>query len=673
MFEKLVEIIAKTTEDRANDISLEDVALGRTWCDVRRYATNEPELRQAALERIDVWLRRYTRPPCDTEGRRSQWLLRDLIDCVRAGDVSALERDELDFLSAAFHLAKRMEDREGCARVRTLLTPYVNEIEIRRKILPSANGLAALSKRLHVVDTADIETAPYSAIRTIAGIVLPARGPLLKLSGHVKLFGSVQDNCTLVVENGCCSVLGYVLGRLAVTQHCDVRHNISGVAISSLGGIRARNIIDQAGVIAKAGNVQVRRVENPKLLFAGERLVVTDSIRRGNIIAPDISVQNEVLGGHLQVSRSLRADCFRATPELPLDITFRKRLASSDFGGTPTAYATRLWSQTLHLKTRILTLEALLAATDREIERLSENALFFVCSNDASEKHVDSIRKNKRRLDLIDRIIEGLLGMAYAIAERAAERALALQESGEAGLDEAGVMFRVADALLTQLGSDADGERDVYACINSMADIRENLRRGVHGNRLATTSLTRIREELRRWLDEKQRLAEYIAAADAGLHARLDFSEILQSAAEGSTPEQRLRHLLAIAQNQPPGGELAAKLASSFVSAMLRSIDKKHLATEPLRRELSQKRGEFDKKSRQLRTQHHLVVPLEETDHGEGPRVSGRFEGGVVLYADALAAGQEQPPDATRFVVPDTGEAVKTYQRRFISIVETCP
>ena len=673
MFEKLVEIIAKTTEDRANDLSLEDVALGRTWCDVRRYSTNEPELRQAALERIDVWLRRYTRPPCDTEGRRSQWLLRDLIDCVRAGDVSALERDELDFLAAAFHLAKRMEDREGCARVRTLLTPYVNEIEIRRKILPSANGLAALSKRLHVVDTADIETAPYSAIRTIAGIVLPARGPLLKLSGHVKLFGSVQDNCTLVVENGCCSVLGYVLGRLAVTQHCDVRHNISGIAISSLGGIRARNIIDQAAVIAKAGNVQVRRVENPKLLFAGERLVVTDSIRRGNIIAPDISVQNEVLGGHLQVSRSLRADCFRATPELPLDITFRKRLASSDFGGTPTAYATRLWSQTLHLKTRILTLKALLAATDREIERLSENALFFVCSNDASEKHVDSIRKNKRRLDLIDRIIEGLLGMAYAIAERAAERALALQESGEAGLDEAGVMFRVADALLTQLGSDADGERDVYACINSMADIRENLRRGVHGNRLATASLTRIREELRRWLDEKQRLAEYIAAADAGLHARLDFSEMLQSAAEGSTPEQRLRHLLAIAQNQPPGGELAAKLASSFVSAMLRSIDKKYQATEPLRRELSQKRGEFDKKSKQLRTQHHLVVPLEETDHGEGPRVSGRFEGGVVLYADALAAGQKQAPDATRFVVPDTGEAVKTYQRRFISIVETCP
>ena len=57
MFEKLVDIIAKTAEDRINGISLEDAALGRTWCDVRRYATNEPALQQAVLKRIDAWLK----------------------------------------------------------------------------------------------------------------------------------------------------------------------------------------------------------------------------------------------------------------------------------------------------------------------------------------------------------------------------------------------------------------------------------------------------------------------------------------------------------------------------------------------------------------------------------------------------------------------------------------
>ncbi len=673
MFEKLVAIIASGPGDRFTGLSLEDAALGRAWCDARKHAAGDPAKRQAVLEQIDAWLKLYRCPPCETEGRRSQWLLRDLIDRVRAGEVDALERDELDFLSRAFQLTGRVEDRASCARVRTLLAPFVNEIEVRRKILPGAHSLAALARRLQIIDTADIETAPHSAIRTIAGIQMPARGPLTKLVVHVKLFGNVPDDCTLVVENGCCSVSGYVLGRLAVTQHCDVRHNISGVVISSLGDIRARNIIDQACVVAKAGNVQVRRAENPKLLFAGQRLVVTDAIRRGNIIAPDITVQNEVLGGRLQVSRCLTAGRFRATPELPLDIIFRKQLAGSDFGGVPTPHATRLWSQTLHLKTRILTLESLLAATDREIERLSENALFFICSNPATERHIDTIRQSKRRLDLIDRIIDGLLGMPYAIAERAAERALALQESGEASLDEAGVMFSVADAVLNQLGTDAASERDVYACISSMADIRDTLRQGVPGNRLAASSLTRIREELQRWLDEKRLLAERITAADARLRSQWDFSEIIQSARGASSPEQLLSHLLETARNQPPGNPLAEKTTSNFVAAMLRSIEKKREATEPHRCELSEKRREFDQKSLQLRTQHHLVVSLEETGHGEGPRVSGRFEGGVVLYADTLAAEQDGPTENTRLVVPESGHAVKSYELQFTSIVETGP
>ena len=154
------------------------------------------------------------------------------------------------------------------------------------------------------------------------------------------------------------------------------------------------------------------------------------------------------------------------------------------------------------------------------------------------------------------------------------------------------------------------------------------------------------------------------------MRSQWDFSEFIPSATGANSPEQLLRHLLETARNQPPGNPLAAKTTSSFVTAMLRSIEKKREATEPLRLELSEKRREFDQKSQQLRTQHHLVVSLEETSHGEGPRVSGRFEGGVVLYADTLATGQDRPAEDARLVVPDTGHAVKSYQRRFTSIVE---
>ena len=493
MLEKLIAFIEDGSEDRLGEISLEDAALGRTWCAARK-KTDDGTPIQAQL---DTWVAKHRRPHWDTEGHRHQWVLRDLIDEVIAGRLTHLEKDELDFLCWAFELAGRIEQRDAYSRVRNLLQPFVNEIEVRRRELPRHSGLNALAKRIRFLDSADLENAPPARVRTIAGIEMPSTGPLLKHAGHVRLLGSIPDDCTLVVEGGCCSIMGYVMGRLAATRDCDVRHNISGVLISSMGSIRARNIIDQAYVVAKAGYVRVRRVENPKLLFAGERLVVTDSVRRGRLIAPDIDIHKEVLGGCIHVSRCLSGNRFRATPDLPIEIVFRQRLSSTDFGGVRTRDATRLWSEVLRLKTRILTLDSLIQSMDREVKHHAETALYFLCTDRMSEKHAEGIRRNKSRLEVIDRIIEGLLGMAYAIAERAAERAAVHAETGNARqADEAAVMFRVAETVLQEVDKTTTGESDIHAFIARMSDIREDFRCGVPGSRLAATSLARIREEL---------------------------------------------------------------------------------------------------------------------------------------------------------------------------------
>ncbi|MFO7976165.1 MAG: hypothetical protein R6V12_16195, partial [Candidatus Hydrogenedentota bacterium] len=476
MLKKLVEAIANTPQDGFDEISLEDAALGRTWCEAQKRRGKKSEVWEKVEAQLEAWLTKHKRPQWDTEGHRYQWVLRDLIDTVQTGDLSDLERDELDFLSWAYTLADRLEDRTAYARVRSLLAPYLNEIEVRRKEMPRRVKLRALASHVSFLETKDIEEAPPATFRTIAGIQISARGPLLRCSGHVKLLGNVPDDCTLVVENGCCSVTGYVMGRLAVTYDCDIRRNISGTVISSLGNIRARNVIDQAYLVAKAGSVHVRRVENPKLLFAGQRLVVRDTIRRGNIIACDIDVHEEVLGGRIQISRCLTGGRFRATPALPLEIIFRKHLTAGDFGGTPTNEASRLSSEVLRLKTRILTLEWVIKCLDSEIERLSENALYFILTNEATQKQADAIRRAKGRLDIIDRIIQGLLGMAYAIAERAAERSGILGRGGPDAHGEIDVMFGVADAVLTELGSMASDERDVHAFMKRVADIRDGFR-----------------------------------------------------------------------------------------------------------------------------------------------------------------------------------------------------
>jgi hypothetical protein len=196
------------------------------------------------------------------------------------------------------------------------------------------------------------------------------------------------------------------------------------------------------------------------------------------------------------------------------------------------------------------------------------------------------------------------------------------------------------------------------------------LRKPVPGSRLASASLARIREELHRWLEERAGLLAKTQQHEAQLRSHVGFGEFMQSAADTQSPERVLKQLLAAAENQPPSSAIAKKMSSNFVTAMCRNIEKRRQAAEELRHEWQEKRQEFKEKAHLLRTRHHMVVVLEPSDQGAGPRVSGRFEGGVTLYADMVALDQKQSNEGARLVVPDTGDAFKTYQRRYTSIVE---
>ncbi|MEA3364852.1 MAG: hypothetical protein U9Q79_04350, partial [Candidatus Hydrogenedentes bacterium] len=238
---------------------------------------------------------------------------------------------------------------------------------------------------------------------------------------------------------------------------------------------------------------------------------------------------------------------------------------------------------------------------------------------------------------------------------------------------EVEVMFGVADAVLTELDTMASDERDVQAFINRVADIRDAIRSNVPGNRLAASSLARIREELGRWLEERNRLVEQIQRREMRLRGQLNFAKYVRSDANAHSSERMLKDMLAAAQAQPPESPLAKKLAGGVVSTICRTIEKRRQTAEERRQELGELRREFEDKAERLRTEHHIVVSLEKAGTGEGPRVSGRFEGGVVLYADTIASEQEEPPENARLVVPDSGDTFKTYQRRFTSIVEAGP
>ena len=226
MFERLLEYANALEDDGHTGLFLQDVALCGAWYE--SYDGNATILRPYnRLPRlIEAWTAHITAQQLNTEGRRHQWLLRDEIDALQDGRLPHMERDELDFIAAVFAIGRRVADPQVFRRVLELLHPFVEDLRTRRETLALLPGMPNVSKMNNVINSADIKRARSRQVGSVAGIAMPGRGPILGARGHVKVLDDVPDNCTLVVENGSCSVEGFVFGRVAVHHDCDVRENI---------------------------------------------------------------------------------------------------------------------------------------------------------------------------------------------------------------------------------------------------------------------------------------------------------------------------------------------------------------------------------------------------------------------------------------------------------------
>ncbi|MEA3365551.1 MAG: hypothetical protein U9Q79_07915, partial [Candidatus Hydrogenedentes bacterium] len=66
MLKRLVEWIAKATEEQLIEISLEDAALGRTWCEAQKQRGKKRETWERVETQLEAWLTKHKRPQWDT-------------------------------------------------------------------------------------------------------------------------------------------------------------------------------------------------------------------------------------------------------------------------------------------------------------------------------------------------------------------------------------------------------------------------------------------------------------------------------------------------------------------------------------------------------------------------------------------------------------------------------
>ncbi|GMV91373.1 MAG: hypothetical protein AMXMBFR82_11510 [Candidatus Hydrogenedentota bacterium] len=665
MLDRLIEYVSAMPEDELGEVTLQDIAICDSW--YRSLAGDAAALsaHETLPKKVKGWSARPAAEVAVTEGRRHQWVLRELIDELTAGNTQYLAWDELDMLLASLQLAKTCARPDQFARVIQLLERHATAIEDRYEKVSITPRLPALSTRLHVVTERDIVGAKPREIKMFAGINIQGRGPvLIHRAGHLKVLGSVPENCTLVIEEGSCSVDGFVMGKVAASQHCEVRENISGVVVVRQGNIRARNIIVRAYVVSKWGGVHCRSAESPDLVFGGSEVCIEQTAIMGKYISPSIHVRGDVYGGVFMVSRELTAARFRRSDARELAIVLRTSLSCQDYGEEPGPEALRHLAQTANLQRRISALETRILYSQAEAEHAARNAIVYLTGKDQLHPVAEKLGQAEHRLAQVNRIRAVLQTLVELGEDRLGrlERLKGLSTDESETLEESSLDDVTSD--FAHLEAEGGFAKDVTDELSDIAAIKERMLATSSDVRKTASSLHQVRERRAYWDKEAVELRAVIAKYEAQLREVFTAKEVLDNRS-GSLPTVALlkQFLGAVkARAKSLDDPLGRRMQSSFVQLSLRTVstrmDRLSSYVESKEKLTEQLRGVAEV----LRKEYQIAVPVDDFVR-VSPRVTGVFETGVKIYADPYLLNEPAPPKGAMLETVGGKEDRRTYLR----------
>lgn len=642
---RLIEHVLALPETELATLTIQDAAICHVWL-ANGGPSQDPIEGCDTLEgKIKQWLAVAAPSAHATEGRRTQTLLRELIDRAQSDAVDTMSRDELDLLETVYSFAHAAQHHTHFERVRRLIAPRRARMAARRMKLPPVAGLPALAKRLLVVRGEELLEAPHREVRVLAGIELPARGPVKVHAGHVRVLGDVPDGVTLVVEEADCVVDGYVMGRLAASGNCEIKENVSGVAISRNGDIRARNIIENGFVVAKRGRVQCRRVHGARMVFAGEAIHIAESAARSLLLAPTVTIGESAESGRIHVSQSAQAGRFGGG-DAALDVYLRRGLSCRDYGENPGRAMASDVARALRARANLHAMREQISIAIQTAEQSAATCLMYLLATEDSGRAAEEIHTAQRRLDVLNRIMLGLRTL-YAEAE-----AQEHDDSTEQGNPESygpSVLDRI-DAELKAMAE--DGPED-----ESIAEMRRDLESACEQRRsrkLLRYSLDDTVKKLERWQRESVTLRESIRRAQQTLARTGRLKEIL-----GGDTRSRivsLRRILARAKTESPDSTLRIRAGSAFVARMTKGMEKRLAEARELNGAIEDARSEFDAARQHLLNQYQMRIDEEDAIH-RCMFIEGVFAGAVRIHYDPryVADGAMETTDETSLVTPCSG------------------
>jgi hypothetical protein len=650
--------------------SLESIALCQMALDEHTQKKKGKDNFKNVPSVINSWLKEAVTRSQQGVNRRTQPLIRSLLAELQTKGMRHLQGDEIRLLLAACDLAERSAAPAKFRRMTGILSGYYKDL-VKQSAEAGTTGLMeGIERRVHLVTTRDLIHAPPKEVKKFAGLNIEGRGPVYRATHGTKVIGSVPENCTLVVEKGSCTVEGFVLGKVAAVDNCDVQENIAGVVVVRKGHISARNVIDHAQVISKTGSVYVRKIMNAELVFAGQAIEIKEDSIMGSLTSRRISVKGELYGGLCHVVETARASCFRNSENRPLTIALARTLSCEDYGEELGPKSKRHIAKATRLKRLIQEYEEAHNNLEREAQEAAETALYFVTGQKEYDAKIESLEKAQRRLTSLNRTVLGI----HLLSQRAEENLYRVpgKDAGEKqSLDHISTLISKKDD--DESATPGSSERMAATLGKALQDLAgpESASAQSRPEKLrAKQVLEETRHSLRTWIKERQKLAQAIAVLRKDLAAKTHDREIALDIDSDLTSMEKLEMLLTRAEAKDVDENLATRLRAPLATVMFRSV-RARLSRASLYEEKAEKlKKELETLADRLRTEFQIDVQGGSGKNDHDTRITGRFENGVRLVVGTYLVDADDPPEGSRIYTDDSEGQIQTYVRREEGIVE---
>jgi len=639
---RLLEHVLKMPVEKLAELGIQDAALCDLWYSTRSRDASKIKDQERFPDVIEEWRQNANNKELQTEGRRHQTLLRELLDVVHEGKTDSLARDELSLLLRVHKLACDARHSDAFERVRVGIERHIDKLRQRHESLPRERGLPRITQRFRVVNTEDIQRARAQEVRMVAGVELPSRGPVLTQRGHLRVLGDVPERATLVVEDGSCVVDGFVMGRVAVSGACEVFENLCGVVIARNGDIRARNIVDGAFVVAKRGWVHCRRAQNAELIFGGECVKIREASVEGRILSKKILIEGEAEGGEMHVGLEIKAERYMQSVNRPMNIVFRKRLSCKDYGEEPGLQMSADVSHALHLRGKLHFTNQQMVFALSEAEQFAGNAISYLLVGEEVKVHVDRMTAAQGRLNVVNRIILTLATL-YSECSSKLEAATEEEKPQSEGDGDANQLLDDLDTDIERLEGNADEKETLAPEKQEIAHLRKNLLSCGSTPEGLANRLAELGQKLNRWRREAETLESAIQEHEERTRTALRAKNLLIDESKKKTKLLALKEIIAKVKAGPSDSPMAFRVADSYTAILLRSIQSRVELSKKFHAELETVRAQFQEARDGIWESYQMDID-EVDDSQMEMRASGVFDSGVNLHADLLFLNGDAPP-----------------------------